>query len=221
MDSSAPRSNGLHHRIAGFTPICVDAAHHDGDDQRYQLGHDVAAVLELRTIDRAVPRRAAVHELIAHGVDALQDLGEQIGRVVLGKQFGRALLAAGESLFPLVLGDLSALVRPERLIDVRRIEQHANRAAEFLPDHPIEMFLSVLVVQPIQEFGVRRLCAQTLLWRQFLSVGGVEGDPQKNEFSVGVVFTLLGTIEPTERSVNAHVQPHGHATADFSMVFFE
>lgn len=62
--------------------------HHDLHHHGHDLAHEVGAVLHLGTVNLAVPRGAAVHQLVAQGVDALEDQRQQFGRVALGQQDG-------------------------------------------------------------------------------------------------------------------------------------
>ena len=56
---------------------------HDLDHDRHQLSHQRRAVADLVAIDRTLPRRATVHELVAQRVDAGQHHAQHRHRIAL------------------------------------------------------------------------------------------------------------------------------------------
>ena len=92
--------------------------HHDCNHHGHDVRHQRGAVLHLGTVDLAVPRGAAVHQLVAQGVDALEDQRQQFGRVTLGQQDGGFALASGLAGLPRGFVDLATLEAPERFKDV-------------------------------------------------------------------------------------------------------
>ena len=49
--------------------MLAGAVHHDLDDERYKRAHDRPGVAELFPIDAAIPRRAAMNELVSQSIE--------------------------------------------------------------------------------------------------------------------------------------------------------
>lgn len=128
-----------------------------------------------------------MHQLVAQGVDALEDQRQQFGRVALGQQDGGFALAAGQAFLPGGGIDLAALEAPERFKDIRVVQQDADGAAKGVPHQIVEPPVGVQPMQLVQKGAKAVLLGQALLGWNVLRIGGVEGNPQKDEAGVGVV----------------------------------
>ena len=117
--------------------------HHDFNHHGHDVRHQRGTVLHLGTVDLAVPRGAAVHQLVAQGVDALEDQRQQFGRVTLCQQDGGFALASGLAGLPRGFVDLAALEAPERFKDVGVVEQHTDGAAKSVSHQIIQLLGAV------------------------------------------------------------------------------
>lgn len=194
--------------------------HHDLHHHGHDLAHEVGAVLHLGTVELAVPRGAAVHQLVAQGVDALEDQRQQFGRVALGQQDGGFALAGGQAFLPGGGIDFAALEAPERFKDIGVVQQDADGAAEAVPHQIVEPPVRVQPMQLVQKGAKAVLLGQALLGRNVLRIGGVEGNPQEDAAGVGVV-ALGRALQPAEGAVHAQVQPGGQAVARGTVAVFE
>lgn len=194
--------------------------HHDLHHHGHDLAHEVGAVLYLGAIGSAVPGGAAMHQLVAQGVDALEDQRQQLGRVALGQQDGGFALAGRQAFLPGGGIDLAALEAPERFKDIRVVQQDADGAAEGVPHQIVEPPVGVQPMQLVQKGTKAVLLGQALLGWNVLRIGSVEGNPQKDKTGVGVV-ALRRALQPAEGAVHAQVQPCGQAVARGTVAVFE
>ena len=87
-------------RIARLAPVLAGAVHHDLDDERYKRAHDRPGIAELFPIDAAIPRRAAMNELVSQGIEADKNHAEDLAGVAVGKRMTGGPVGTLEALFP-------------------------------------------------------------------------------------------------------------------------
>lgn len=73
-----------------------------------------------------------MNQLVAQGVDAVEDDAEQFRRIAAGKCLVGAPLAHREALLPFGLVYLATMEIPETLENIRIIQQYANGAWKYL-----------------------------------------------------------------------------------------
>lgn len=192
----------IHDRIDGVAPVGLRVVHHQGDDDRHQLFEQARAVAQLLAVDLAVPGGAAMDQLVAQGVEAVEhDREEQGGVAARQRHAGRALRAV-EALLPFGLGEPAVPVLPEQVEDIGIVEQGADAGGEFLPDEAVDQLIPVEVAELLEEVHERGLVGGPLAVVGFLGVGGIEGDPQEDEAAIGVL-RLLGALQPAEGAMDA------------------
>ena len=125
--------------------------HHQRDDHRHQFAEQVGTILQLFAIDRAVPGRTAMDQLVAQGIEAVKHHPQQLWGVAAGKCQGRHFLALCQPLFPLGFAYLAAVIIPEALQHKRGVQQYADTARELLPDQLLDMLVFIQVAQFLQK----------------------------------------------------------------------
>lgn len=121
------------------------------DDQRHQLTEQFPAIAQLWSVDTAIPGRPTVHDLIAQGVDAIEQHREYIGSIALCQSGLCSASAVGETFASLLLGDLAVLVIPEALENVWVIQQHADASGKLGPDQFLYLPLAIQIAKFAQK----------------------------------------------------------------------
>ena len=92
-----------------------------------------------------------MHDLIAQGVDAIEKHRKYIGGIALCQGRLRSASAVGETLAPLLLGDLAVLMIPEALENVRVIQQHADASRKLGPDQFLYLPFAIQIAKLAQK----------------------------------------------------------------------
>lgn len=171
--------------INSVTPEGVWVVHHQRDDHGNETAQQTSAITQLVAVYLAIPRRAAVDQLITPRVEAIEHDREQRGL--------RRLLRAGEPILPFVFIYPAALELPKQMKNVGVVEQRADAAGELFPDQIVDALADVEVAELLKKGCERSLVGRAVTVVEFLGIGSIEGDPQKYEFAVHVIG-LLGAI---------------------------
>lgn len=115
-----------------------------------------------------------MHQLVAQGVDAVEQHTQHRRSVAPGQGVLGHLASAGESIGPLGLGDPAALEAPETLEHLRVVEHRPDDAGELRPHMGLDAFRSVQGVQLAQEGLERQLLGEAALFVNVRGVGGVK-----------------------------------------------
>lgn len=96
--------------------------HHQLDDHRHQFTEQVGAILQLFAIDRTVPGRTAMDQLVSQGIEAIKHHTQQLRGIAAGERKGRHLLALCQPIFPLGFTYPAAVIIPEALQHKRGVQ---------------------------------------------------------------------------------------------------
>ena len=107
-----------------------------------------------------------------------------------------------EGALPLAFVDLAVLVVPERLEHVAVLEEEAEGPREPGPDEIVQEVLAVELHEPLEE-AIEHGLLRRRLALDLVGVGGVEGDPEKDEAGVVVAVAPFGAAQPAHGSVHA------------------
>jgi hypothetical protein len=114
-----------------LAPVFFGRIDHDVDEHGHEHGEQVGAVANLDAVDAAFPGGAAVHELVAQDVEAVEDFREEEGDAPMGKVAQGVCLVLVEAPPPLgvsrVAGD-GPLSFPEGLEHVGVLNDRADGA---------------------------------------------------------------------------------------------
>lgn len=61
-----------HYRVAGAAPVNMRVAYHQVDEMRDEKSHNGGAILHLAAVDAALPGGAAVQQLVAEDIEAVE-----------------------------------------------------------------------------------------------------------------------------------------------------
>ncbi len=111
----------------------------------------MGAVAQLLAVDLAGPSGAAVDQLVAQGVEAVENHRQQHVRVAAGQRIVRRFFGAGKALLPFGCIDAAALVLPKHLIHVGVVEQNANAPRKLAPDQPVDALVPVQIAELLQK----------------------------------------------------------------------
>src|SRR5690554_4905782 len=215
VTSSSPSA----HRIARIAPVAVGIVQQDGDDGRHHLAHDVVGVAQLLAVDRAAPGGAAVDQLVAKGVETLEDDAQHRAGVVVGQRRMGSLARRGKACFPVLAAGQTVLVVPVGLEDVAVVEQHADRPGVAAPNQLVEVVVAIQLTQALQELSQQPTLGHAHL-AQVVGVGGIEGDPQEDEAAI-LVIALLRALQPAQGPVDAKSDALGMVLALGALAFLE
>lgn len=210
---------GSNHRKRHLSEIFAAALHHQPDDHRHQQPKNRRTILHLHPVGAAAPGGAAVDQLVAQHVEAVQHDGEQGGGVVAHHRVQRTFLRGCEAGFPRVAGVVLAHGAPEGFEDELVVDQYADRAAELAEQGVVQLPVGVERDQVLDEPA--HLLTFLLLEAEFAGIGGIEGDPQEDVAGVVVVRLLFSAGQPTDGAVDAHAQCFGLAVADAAVTLLE
>lgn len=116
----------LNHRITPHLPLHAGALHHQVDHHGDQVGHDVGAAGDLVAVGGALPGGAAVDELVAEGVEAVEEFGQDAVGAHLADGAVGAGLGVAEAVLPGGLVDGAFFVVPEGLEHVLVVQEAAD-----------------------------------------------------------------------------------------------
>ena len=211
----------VHYRITSLPPNPFRPLHHQPDHRRDQLPQQVRPLLHLAAVDAAVPGGAAVDDLVAQRVEAVEHDAEHLERVLLAQRVVGRGPAPLEARLPVLRARPAIVEIPERLVHVAVVDQHPHRGREFPPQQLVEPLLLVALDQPTEEGPEQALLGEVLPVVDLIGIGRVEGDPQEHEASIIVLRLLLGALEPAQGAVDAQGEGLGPGVAFLAMALFE
>src|SRR5690606_31864289 len=138
-------------RIASIAPQRIRVIQHQQNDHRHQLAEQVGTVTQLVPVDAAVPGSAAMHDLVAQGIDSIEQDPKYGGCVAVGQCELCGSPAVGKALGPLLLGDLAILVVPEALEHIGVVQQCADTAGELGPHQILDQILFVQCTELVEK----------------------------------------------------------------------
>ena len=161
-----------------------------------------------------------MNQLIAQGVHAGEDDGKHLGGPMGGQRLVCRDLRARETGLPLRFADLAVVIIPKGLIDEAVVQQQSDRTGKLCPDEVVQDVTLVEVYQLLQEVLKYFLFGGALLVADVIGVGGVEGNPQEDKFSV-LVLTPLRPVQPAQRAMYPQRQVGGVTLTLCALSFFE
>lgn len=210
----------LHWRILGFSPVLFRVFHEDADEFGDEIVEDADGGAELFPVDLAVPGGPAVHELIAEGIEAVEEDGEEDGGFLFRQRLVGDAFVDGKESLPLTLRKPSLLEAPERTEDVTVVHKNADTVGVVFPGEPVDAVFRVQLTDPAEKAMEQAPLRGGFVQIQIPGIGGVEGDPKQKEGGVGV-FAFLRRVQPAQCPVNAQPDPRGRVVPDLPMPFFQ
>ena len=183
-------------------PVALRVLLHDVQHGGDKGGEDVARVFELAAVGGAGKGCAAVDNLVAQGVEAVEQHGEHAIGILCRQRGVRFLFGAGKSVLPRRLADFAVVKIPKGLEGVAVVQQGADAARIGLPNQLIEQPFLVQAAHGLQKLPEIAALRGHRMPVDFIGVGGVKGNPQgdKAEIQTFAVFRrplrLCGGFEP-------------------------
>lgn len=162
-----------------------------------------------------------MHQLVAQDIEAVKQGVQHKPGVFSDDRLMQAGFAAVEPLLPILVTFHAVMVLPERLIDIGIVHDQPDRAGKFLPDGIIDHALAVEGQHLFQKAAEHAALGGGVHVRNVLGIGGVEGNPEKNEGAVAVVAILLGAVHPADRAMDPQAEIRMEAIAQPSLLVFE
>lgn len=163
---------------------------------------DADGGLELFAVDLAVPGGAAVHELVAEGVESVEKDGEEDGGFPFGEGLEGEALTVFEEAFPFGLRKASLLEEPERSENIRVVNKDADAVAVIVPGEGVDAVVFVHLADLVEEAVEEGTLGGGGVGVELAGVGRVEGNPEMQEAGVEI-GGVFGDVEPAQGAVNA------------------
>lgn len=92
--------------------------HHQIHEDGHQERKNRRAITHLGSVDAAVPSRAAMYQLIAENIEAIENKAENARRVTSLKRLRKRASGGIETLFPILKAFNPIMMLPERAEDI-------------------------------------------------------------------------------------------------------
>ena len=165
-------------------PVALRVLLHDVQHGGDKGGEDAARIFELAAVGGAGKGCAAVDDLVAQGVEAVEQHDQHAIGILCRQRGVRFLFGAGKSVLPRRLADFAVVKIPKGLEGVAVVQQRADAAGVGLPHQLVQQPFFVQTAH-----GLQKLPKIAALGRQgaavdFLGIGGVESNPQRDKAEI-------------------------------------
>lgn len=159
-------------------------------------------------------------QLIAEHVESVKQDRQDRRRVMRRDCSANRVFGAGEAILPVRIPGHAILVRPEGREYIAITKQKSHLVREAAPHQSIDAIVAVEVDERLEE-KLKPLSVAADFGINLRGVGGIEGNPQKDEADIGIILFLARPAEPAEGAVHPHCQACGETISDGPLLIFE